>query len=75
MNITKIRSELICSGMVRVMVIVFNATFKNISAISLRSVLLVEEIEYPENTTDIPQVNDNFYHINLYRVHLTMIGI
>jgi hypothetical protein len=75
MNITKILSELICSGMVRVMVIVFNATFKNISAISLRSVLLVEEIEYPENTTDIPQVNDNFYHINLYRVHLTMIGI
>ena len=44
MNITKILSELICSGMVRVMVIVFNATFSNIAAISWQSVLLVEEI-------------------------------
>ena len=47
MNITEIVSELICSGIVRVMVIVFNATFKNISAISWQSVLLVEEIGVP----------------------------
>ena len=30
----------------------FNATFNNNSVISLRSVLLVEETEYPEITTD-----------------------
>ena len=32
---------------------VFNATFNNISVISCRSVLLVEEAEYPEKTTDL----------------------
>jgi hypothetical protein len=37
--------------------LVFNATFNNISVISRRSVLLVEETEYPEKTTDQPQVN------------------
>ena len=36
---------------------VFNATFPNISFISWRSVLLVE---YPEKTTDLPQVTDKF---------------
>jgi hypothetical protein len=35
---------------------VFNATFNNISVISWRSVLLVEETEYPEKTTDLSQV-------------------
>ena len=39
---------------------VFNATFNNISNISWRSVLLVEEPEYPEKI------------IVLYRVHLAM---
>ena len=32
--------------------LVFNATFSNISAISWRPVLVVEEAEYPERTTD-----------------------
>ena len=32
--------------------IVFNATFSNISAISCRPVLVVEEAEYPKRTTD-----------------------
>jgi len=39
----------------------FNATFNNISVISLRLVLLVEETEYPEKTTDLSQVTDKLY--------------
>jgi hypothetical protein len=35
---------------------VFNATFNNISVISWRSVLLVEETGVPGKTTDLPQV-------------------
>jgi hypothetical protein len=50
--------------MVRVMV--FNAAVNNISVISWRSVLLVEETEYQKKTTDMPQVIDKLYHIMLY---------
>ena len=45
---------------------VFNATFNNISNISWRSVLLVEEPEYPKKTTDLSRVKDELYHILLY---------
>ena len=40
---------------------VFNAIFNNISVISERWVLLVEETEYPEKTTDLLQVTENLY--------------
>jgi hypothetical protein len=45
-----------------VRVLVLNATFNNISVISWRSVLGVEETEYPEKTTDLLQYTDKLFH-------------
>ena len=49
-----------------VCLMVFNATFNNISVISWRSVLLVEETEGPVENRDLSQVIDKLYHIMLY---------
>jgi len=54
---------------------VFNATFKNISVIYRGCQFYwLKKLEYPEKTTDLPQVTDKLYHIKLYRVHLAWTG-
>jgi len=49
---------------------VFNTTFNNISVISWRSVLLVEETR---ETTDLSQVTNKFYHIMLYHKNVFLV--
>ena len=48
--------------LVRVRNIVFNATFNNISVISWRSFYCWRKPEYPEKTTDLPQVEFELYN-------------
>jgi hypothetical protein len=59
----------------RLGVMVINATFNNILIISWRSVLLVENPEYPVKTTVLPQVTDKCFHTMFYREHLALSGI
>ena len=56
-------------------VMVFNATFNDISVISWRSDLMVEETGEPGETIDLPPITDKLYHKMLYRVQLAKIGI
>ena len=59
---------------VEIRVMVFNATFNNISVLSWRSVLMVKETRIPgENhqPAAVPQIIDKLYHMMLYRVHPT----
>ena len=52
----------------------FNATFNNISVISWRSVLLVEETGEPEKTTDLSKITDKLDRIMVYQVHIAWAG-
>ena len=56
-------SDFECSHVYRVMAMVFNVTFYNMSVISWRSALLMGE------TTNLPYVTGKLYHLKLYRVH------
>ena len=57
-----------------VWLLVFNATFNNISVISWRSVLLVEEAGVPGENTDMSPVTDKIYYL-LDRVHIAWAGL
>ena len=53
---------------------VFSATFNNISVLSWRSVLLVEETGVPGENHRHVAVTDKVYHIMFYQIHLTMLA-
>ena len=59
----------------RFTIMVFNATFSNISVISWRSALLVEETREPGENHQPVASPWLIFDIVLYRVHLTMNGI
>ena len=60
---------------VRVMVMVFNATFHNFKLYRGGHFYWWKKPEYPEKTTDLSQIIDKVHHIMLHRVHFAMNGI
>ena len=57
------------------MLMMFNATFNNISVISWLSILLVEETGAPKEIHDLTQVTDKHDHIILYQYISPLMGI
>ena len=51
---------------------VFNATFNNISVISLRSFYWWRKPVDPDKTTDLSQITDKFYHIIINRTKISV---
>jgi hypothetical protein len=58
-----------------VWLMVFNATFNNISAILWQTVFWWRKHEYTEKTIDLPSVTDKLYQIMLYRLRIRTYNI
>ena len=63
LNVSYCMETILSTESQRLRVMVFNATFNNISGISWQSVLLEKKQEYPGKTIDLSQVTDKLYHI------------
>jgi hypothetical protein len=68
------RIELTALVGVRVRFIVLNATFNNISAISWRSVLMVEETGVPRALTPTKAVSSILVNGKVYLIHTTWVS-